>query len=55
MNKKSPYTKPIITVSLLEIESALAAGSARVLGPDDNFFMHEEWVDEPEAERTIDW
>ncbi|WP_160068799.1 hypothetical protein [Sphingobacterium bovisgrunnientis] len=52
---KLQYIRPDISFTLLEIECALSAGSARVLATDDNFFIHEDWVEEPTVERTIDW
>lgn len=51
---KRYYQKPIITVTDIEIECALASGSARVLATDDDFNLYEEWVEEEER-RTIDW
>lgn len=55
MNSKAPYIKPKVSVTLLEIECALASGSANALATDENFFIHEDWVEEPVVERTIDW
>ncbi|MGN0002367.1 MAG: hypothetical protein ACI35V_02930 [Sphingobacterium composti] len=55
MKNKIRYIKPVIEVISIEIECALANHSARVLGTDDNFQIHEDWIDEPTVERTIDW
>lgn len=55
MKNKARYSKPRIEVISIEIECALANYSARVIETDDNFQIHEDWVDEPTVERTIDW
>lgn len=55
MNGKLPYEKPTVTVTILEIEYALAAGSAQVLADDGNMKIFEDWEDEPDVYRTIDW
>jgi len=55
MKTKTPYVKPIVTVTIIEIEYALAAGSATVLADDGNFQMFEDWEEEQDVSRTIDW
>lgn len=55
MNRKNIYIKPRATVTILEIENALAAGSARILADDDNFRLYEDWTEQEEVSRTIDW
>lgn len=55
MNQKLTYIKPEITITVLEIEYSIAAGSASVLATDEHFQIHEDWVDEPDVTRTIDW
>jgi len=54
MKTKLPYVKPVVTVTIIEIEYALASGSGSVLANDDNFKMFTEWEVETE-EITIDW
>jgi len=44
-----------ITVNIIELEYAIAAGSATVLADDGNFQMFEDWQEEEDVRRTIDW
>ena len=55
MNHKLTYIKPEITFTVLEIEYSIAAGSASVLATDENFQIFEDWTEEPDVSRTIDW
>lgn len=55
MNGKFFYEKPQATVTVLEIEHTLAAGSAQVLTTDGNMKLYEDWEDEPDVYKTIDW
>lgn len=55
MNHKLTYTKPEITITVLEIEYSIAAGSASVLATDEHFQIYEDWAEEPDVSRTIDW
>lgn len=55
MTSKFPYVTPTITVNIIELEYAIAAGSATVLADDGNFQMFEDWQEEEDVRRTIDW
>lgn len=55
MKSKLSYEKPLATVTILEIEYALAAGSAQVLADDSNMRLFEEWEEEADVYKTIDW
>jgi len=55
MKSKLSYEKPLATVTILEIEYALAAGSAQVLADDRNMRLFEEWEEEADVYKTIDW
>lgn len=55
MNRKNIYIKPTASVTIFEIEYSIAAGSAQVLADDHNMQLYEEWEEEPDAYRTIDW
>lgn len=55
MKMKFSYVKPIVTVTIIEIEYALASGSARASAENSSFQIFEEWEQEENVKKTIDW
>ncbi|MCA5006183.1 hypothetical protein [Sphingobacterium bovistauri] len=55
MNIKRPYIKPLIMLNVIELECGIASGSAQVLVDDTNMDLFEEWNQEEDERRIIDW
>lgn len=49
------YIAPLITVLEIELESGICAGSATVRPHNPNNQIIEEWEEEEEPSRSIDW
>ncbi|HFK5511009.1 TPA: hypothetical protein ACGZ9U_001927 [Elizabethkingia anophelis] len=53
--KKQEYVTPSVGSFLIEMEHGIAAGSARVLPPNSGGQVQEEWTQDPDDNRTIEW
>ncbi|AKH95239.1 hypothetical protein [Elizabethkingia anophelis] len=53
--KKQEYVTPRVGSFLIEMEHGIAAGSARVLPPNSGGQVQEEWIQDPDDNRTIEW
>ncbi len=49
------YVPPTLSLSLIEMENGIAAGSAKVIPPDNGGKVQEEWQNGTDDNRTIDW
>jgi hypothetical protein len=49
------YVPPTLSLSLIEMENGIAAGSAKVIPPDSGGKVQEEWQNGTDDNRTIDW
>ena len=49
------YTSPTLSLSFIEMENGIAAGSAKVIPPDAGGKVQEEWQTELMINRTLDW
>ncbi|AQX51235.1 MULTISPECIES: hypothetical protein [Elizabethkingia] len=54
-NLKQEYSAPALDVLWLEMEQGIAAGSARVVPPNSGGQVQEEWTQDPDDNRTIEW
>ena len=54
-NTKSEYVSPDIRVFVVEMEQGIAAGSARVVPPNNGGVVQEEWIQGDDDNRTIEW
>ena len=54
-NLKQEYSAPALDVLWLEMELGIAAGSAKVLPPNSGGQVQEEWTQDPDDNRTIEW
>ncbi len=52
---KKEYKQPKVEVTLIYTEEGVAAGSARVDPRNQNGFMEEQWIQEDDDNRNIDW
>lgn len=52
---RETYTSPTLTISFIEMENGIAAGSAKVIPPDNGRKVQEEWQNGTDDNRTIDW
>lgn len=50
-----PYVKPIITITYICLENCLANGSARVISPNEEGYIMEEWDVEQNRNENFDW
>ncbi|CAI9678830.1 hypothetical protein HZQ11_10480 [Elizabethkingia anophelis] len=53
--KKLEYVTPKVCSFLIEMEQGIATGSARVLPPNSGGQVQEEWTQDPDDNRTIEW
>ena len=53
--KKQEYVTPRVGSILIEMEDGIAAGSDRVLPPNSGGQVQEEWTQDPDDNRTIEW
>ncbi|MCL1654390.1 Uncharacterised protein [Elizabethkingia miricola] len=53
--EKQEYVTPKVGSFLIEMEQGIAAGSARVLPPNSGGQVQEEWTQDPDDNRTIEW
>ncbi|HFK5566101.1 TPA: hypothetical protein ACG0AB_001584 [Elizabethkingia anophelis] len=53
--QKSEYVSPDIRVFVVEMEQGIAAGSARVVPPNNGGVVQEEWIQGDDDNRTIEW
>ncbi len=53
--EKQEYVTPKVGSFLIEMEQGIAAGSARVLPPNSGGQVQEEWGQDPDDNRTIEW
>lgn len=49
------YIPPTLSLSFIEMENGIAAGSAKVIPPDSGGKVQEEWDNGTDDNRTIDW
>lgn len=54
-NGKRPYESPEIKMISIELEHSIAAGSAMVKPENMNNQVMEEWEEDPDDYRTIEW
>lgn len=54
-NVKQEYSAPALDVLWLEMEQGIAAGSAKVVPPNSGGQVQEEWTQDPDDNRTIEW
>ncbi|AIL45523.1 hypothetical protein HZP84_02435 [Elizabethkingia anophelis] len=54
-NLKQEYSAPALDVLWLEMEQGIAAGSAKVVPPNSGGQVQEEWTQDPDDNRTIEW
>ncbi len=54
-NLKQEYSAPALDVLWLEMEQGIAAGSAKVVPPNNGGQVQEEWTQDPDDNRTIEW
>lgn len=52
---KKKYLSPTLEVSMIETEEGFAAGSAFVRPQDPNGVVQEEWEEDDDVNKTIDW
>lgn len=55
MNRKVPYEKPQISLHVIDLECGIATGSAQVLADDSQMDMYEEWNQDDDQRKIIDW
>ncbi|TYO88066.1 hypothetical protein LX74_03428 [Elizabethkingia miricola] len=53
--EKQEYITPRVGSFLIEMEQGIATGSARVLPPNSGGQVQEEWTQDPDDNRTIEW
>ncbi|MDX8572265.1 hypothetical protein OZ666_11275 [Elizabethkingia sp. HX QKY] len=53
--EKQEYVTPKVGSFLIEMEQGIATGSARVLPPNSGGQVQEEWIQDPDDNRTIEW
>ncbi|MDV3755333.1 hypothetical protein CMU20_09875 [Elizabethkingia anophelis] len=53
--QKSEYVSPDIRVFVVKMEQGIAAGSARVVSPNNGGVVQEEWIQGDDDNRTIEW
>lgn len=53
--QKEEYVSPEIEISLVEVEQGIAAGSAIVLPPDSGGVIQENWNDDSNDDRGVEW
>lgn len=54
-NLKQEYSAPALDVLWLEMEQGIAAGLAKVVPPNSGGQVQEEWTQDPDDNRTIEW
>lgn len=54
-NLKQEYSAPALDVLWLEMEQGIAAGSAKVVPPNSGGQVQEEWTQDSDDNRTIEW
>ncbi|MCL1672830.1 hypothetical protein [Elizabethkingia ursingii] len=54
-NLKQEYSAPALDVLWLEMEQGISAGSAKVVPPNSGGQVQEEWTQDPDDNRTIEW
>ncbi|OPC53214.1 hypothetical protein DSC47_02200 [Elizabethkingia miricola] len=53
--QKSEYVSPDIKVFFVEMEQGIAAGSAKVVPPNNSGVVQDEWIQGDDDNRTIEW
>ena len=53
--QKSEYISPDIKVFFVEMEQGIAAGSAKVVPPNNGGLVQDEWIQGDDDNRTIEW
>lgn len=54
-DQKQEYSAPVVEVLFLEMEQGVAAGSAKVVPPNNGGVVQEEWIQGDDDNRTIEW
>ncbi|OPC66440.1 hypothetical protein BAY13_17035 [Elizabethkingia bruuniana] len=53
--EKLNYVSPVIKVEMVELESSISAGSARIIPSDTQGEIKEEWDVTTDETRPVDW
>lgn len=53
--KKLTYIAPVCTVTIIEMEQGIAAGSARVNSPSNSGEVKDSWESREDNSKTVEW